>query len=241
MSGAKPHPVVHGKRFEPFYLWELLDYWSFMVQDYVKGLSVQDVARKVIVDVKYPFYFGMPDDKHDVNYFHGKYCKSITLDYWQRSSETALVKYGDCEDSSILFVACCLALGVDSKRVYEVFGEVRDAQTDRFIGGHGWAVICDHLGEGWRLYESTLDHEPQEYPKIEDPRKPAIIGKIKYVPWVIWNDKEYEEVGHGLSSYLKLKFKDKERREKYELIAESLDVTAKPITTQSRFKRLRWR
>lgn len=237
------HPIVYGKRFEPFYLWELCDYWSFTVQDYVKGLDVAGVAEKVIVDIRYPFYMGQPDDRHDVNFFHGKFCKTIHVDYWAKASEVALIKWGDCEDSSTLFLACCRALGVDAKSVYEAFGVVRDVETGKILGGHAWCYIEDRLGSGWRLYESTLDRSPLVYPKVEDPHKPIVVGRVKYEPWVIWNDEKYEEVKEEnmFEKYAKMGFRDKETFEKHKAIEKAFNIKTKALKHRKILGRLRWK
>ena len=90
-------PVVTKQRFWPTRLNELLDYDSYQVEQFLQGVpNAKVLADKVIRVIEYPFYHGQPDDTHVWNAFHGKWCKTITLDFWQKASETAAMKIGDC-------------------------------------------------------------------------------------------------------------------------------------------------
>ena len=173
------------QRFYPFTLQDLIQLDNETVRNYTKqSKTIKDLADRVIIDIEYPFHLGQPDDKHDINNFHGHYCTSITLDYWQTAEETLFMKKGDCEDSSIAFVTCALLFGLNDDVVFEVLGVVQDADTDQILGGHGWSYFM--LDGKMRLYESTLD-VPPEYPVIDDIMKPYRLESIVYVPQVLFN------------------------------------------------------
>ena len=225
------HPAFYTQRFWSFKLNELLDFNTKVIGDFIRECdSRRSIADKVIREVEYPFYLGQPDDKHDWNAFHGKWCRSIKLDFWQKSSETAAQLIGDCEDSAILTAAALRRFGVPSKEVYVVFGLVRDADTQEILGGHGWVVFI--LNDLFVLGESTLDIPPREYPSIgvfESLSKPFHFETIIYDPEFFWIDDQY----HYVSSYrparcLELGLKKKETKKKYEKIAEAWNVPTKP-------------
>jgi len=194
-------PLISGRRFEDFNLNELLDFYKYVVRSFIVDCkTAKDVAEKVIVKVQYPLYMGQPDDEHHWNNFHGKWCNTISEDYWQTCSETALMLIGDCEDSSVLCVGAMRALGVVPENVYEVFGVVRDAKTGEILGGHGWLYAMDaSFGTlNYVLVESTLDTPPARYPdvgmKLDDLKEPFTLNNVIYDPEVLFNDKYYIEV-----------------------------------------------
>jgi len=194
-------PVLQDQRFFTFRLNELFDVDSQVIKDYVSNHpNAKDLADSIIRDVKYPFHMGSPDDTHLYNCYHGKYrwCKRIDWDYWQKSQETLTIFVGDCEDSSIAFVTCCLHLKVPA---YEIFGVVRDAATNEILGGHGWSAF--QLEEEFRIYESTLDVPPQEYPiygdgSFESLLKPLTFESIIYDPEWVFNKDDFRIVLKGL-------------------------------------------
>ena len=134
------------------------------------------------------------------------------------------------------------AKGVSENDVYEVFGRVD--KNGKFLGGHGWAVIKNKLGEGWRLYESTLDIPLSVYPKVEDIRKPVTINGIKYTPEMIFNDKHVEYIlGRNMLSLLNSR-KHADRIIKHFEIADALTgsfTMTKVFTCMNMLARLRYR
>ena len=197
-------PIVVKQRFWPTRLNELLDYDSYQVEEFIQGCpNAKVLADKIIRVIEYPFHHGQPDDLHVWNAFHGKWCRRVELDFWQAASETAAMKIGDCEDSSILGVAGSLLLG---KEAYEVFGYVEEFKRNplnpkegywEVVGGHGWYYVKDPDGFGDDMFhyvESTLDTPPEKYPVVEDIRKPFVSGVWRLVPEIIWNDKTYEVI-----------------------------------------------
>jgi hypothetical protein len=194
-------PVITGKRFEPFRLNELFDFNRHVVVKFFEDCrTAKDVADKVIRVIQYPMYMGQPDDRHCVNWFHGKFCKCIEEDYWAMNSECALCGYGDCEDSSMLVVGGARLKGVPPENVYEVFGVVRNAGSGEILGGHGWLYLKDPSfnTDKFVLVESTLDIPPQKYPEVgstlDDLKKPFRLENIIYDPEVLFNDQVYVEV-----------------------------------------------
>jgi len=264
-------PVVTKQRFWPTRLNELLDYDSYQVEQFLQGVpNAKVLADKVIRVIEYPFYHGQPDDTHVWNAFHGKWCRTITLDFWQKASETAAMKIGDCEDSSILGVAGSLRLG---KEAYEVFGYVEEWRRNprnpeegywEVVGGHGWYYVRDPDGFGddkFHYVESTLDVPPKEYPVVEDIRKPLVWGTWRLVPEIIWNDKVFETVNVRLDvqgrvaafmakmrktkyvrdvGYFGLRFREKETRRKYVALSKMWGVKTKPLRKAGLLSRLRW-
>jgi hypothetical protein len=234
-------PVIEGKRFWPFALCDLVDLFSYQINEYSLNLpnDPKAVADAVIRDIRYPFHLGQPDDSHLWNSFHGsyKFCKTVHLDFWQKASETAFIKVGDCEDSSILGTALSGKL-VGAEEVYEVFGVVVDADTGAILGGHGW-YICYWDGK-WHLVESTLDTPPKDYPLITHFKEPYTLSTVIYYPMELWNWKHYEELS-PIGEYLNLGFKSKERREKYEAIQKAWGIQTKPLKQARALSALRWR
>lgn len=243
MSGF---PIVTEQFFWKILLNELLDFNSLPIKDYIKDVSTpKALADKIIRDIEYPFYLGRPDDTHILNCFHGKWCKKITLDFWQPASWTAVIKIGDCEDSSILYVASAEAMDVSDEDVYEVFGYVLDAKTQSLLGGHGW-VYVRHKSFGddsWRYVETTLDIPPAEYPKVPDINKPFNYQNIILVPEILWNSSKYIELMVESMRYYSLKKRDKESKKKYEAIQKAFEIPVKPLkkARKSMLSRLRWR
>jgi len=192
------HPVFSRQRFWKFRLNELFNLDSVIVQEYAEASkNVIDLTNRIILDIEYPFHLGQPTDSHQLLTFH-TYKKCIDLDFWHKADETCALRKGDCEDSSIFFVTAARILGLSEKEVYEVFGVVRDATTGEVLGGHGWAYFWY---DGWRLYESTLDAYPKEYPKVgvkhdevTEIREPIRLENVVYDPEFLFNDKEYHFV-----------------------------------------------
>ena len=222
-------PVIEEERFEPFELNELFDYNRYVVKKFFEDCkTAKDVADKVIRAVQYPFYLGQPDDTHKWNHFHGKWCKTITEDYWQLNSETALFLIGDCEDSSTLTVGGMRLKGVSPDNVYEVFGVVKDVNGN-ILGGHGWVYARDKSfgTDKFVLVESTLDEPPEKYPEVgstlDDLKKPFRYENIIYEPWQLFNDVYYYEV----APLTRRRCEKKEHLEKYVAIERAWGVQTK--------------
>ncbi len=237
------------KRFTSIKINELLTLRSDWIKSQMEKLGIntpQKAIEFVITKIDYPFYLGMPDDKHSWNAFHGKACYTINLDYWQSSYETLMTYilnnklkgkhgYGDCEDSSILAVALLRLLNVES---YEILGMVY--QNSKLLGGHGYLIA--KLDDGkWHLIESTLDVPPKYpdgYPIIDPDSNTYKCGNLTYVGMIKFNESEYYEWHdtdknksiQGISTwevkrmrideYLKMNKKHKHKKSKHKKIKE---------------------
>lgn len=234
-------PIVEGKRFWDFKLNELIDYQSYQVGEFVEGQPTPALlADRVIVDCRYPFHLGKPDDTHLFNCYHGdyKWCKRVDIDFWQKASETARLLVGDCEDTSILYTAGARRVGVSSSNVYEVFGVVKD--NGNVLGGHGWSVC--RWDDKWHLIESTLDIPPSEYPIVPNINKPFRMGSWVYHPEILFNDEKFSELSAcNLQHYADRKFNEKETRAKYEALAKAWHIQTKPLNTSRFLYKLRWK
>jgi len=252
MSRKPEFPIVTDRRFWPFALYELFTLYSYQVLEFCEGLNhPREVANRVIRLIRYPFYLGAPNDSHQLLAFRDRlrgwrFRKCVELDFWQTAAETAAIRVGDCEDSSILFVACCGSPEISwgSKDVYEAFGVVRDARTNRVLGGHGWSY-CRWEGK-WHLIESTLDIPPPSYPEVPNIRKPFRYKNVIYEPWVLFNWDRYEPLSSSedpVSKYLRMKKEKGETVEKHEAISEAWKIKTKPLKQREKslLVRLRWR
>jgi len=244
---------VEAKRWLDFRLDEFLRSDEVVKRFADKLKTIREICEFVITQFDYPLRFGAPTDVHKNNWFSGLCCHQITLDYWQTASETLRTLrlnrlkgkkgYGDCEDTSILFVAL---MQEKCYEAYECLGLVY--RGDELLGGHGWAIFKDEVGV-WRLYESTLD-QPPEYPNgypIVDPSSNEYrVGDLRYVAWVKFNRHEYYEWIEGgeksmMTLYLNLTRRMKERRRKYEEIGKAWNLPVKPLKKLGLLGRLRWR
>jgi len=233
-------PVIEGTRFEPFRLNELFDYQRHVVAKFFEDCrTAREVAEKVIRAIQYPLYMGRPDDQHHWNHFHGKFDRTITEDYWQTCSETALFLIGDCEDSSILTVGGARLKGVPPENVYVAFGVVKNATTDTILGGHAY-VFCRDASFGtdkFVLVESTLDTPPPRYPEVgstlEDLKRPFTWEGIVYVPEQLFNDVVYVEIRPLITMRRR---KERERLEKYSAIERAWKIETKFMKALRRSK-----
>ena len=222
-------PIIVRQRFWPTRLNELLDHESYQVKQFIEGCpNAKIIADKVIRVIEYPFHAGKPDDLHILNCFHGKWCKRVELDFWQKASETAAMKIGDCEDSSILGVAASLALGISPDDIYEVFGYLEEWKRNplnpkegywEIVGGHAWYYARDKSfgdGDSFHYVESTLDKPPKTYPAVDDIRKPFTWGTWRLVPEILWNNEKYEVVNVNLATASRIAhFMAKMRKTRY--------------------------
>lgn len=184
------------QRFFKFRLKDLIQLNQLTVEEYVEEVmkdsdDITKLADAIIRDIQYPWYMGQPDDKHVYNAYHGAWCKTIELDYWDQGEEVIATRMGDCDGSSIAFVTCARQWGLTPYEVYELFGYVKDAKTNAILGGHAWALFKDKHGK-WRLNETTLDIPPNTYPEVPEDKlfKPYQLGNIVYVPEIAYNDKQ---------------------------------------------------
>jgi len=257
-------PVVVSQRFWPTRLNELIDPDTYQIEKYIEGVeNPKQLADKVIRDVEYPFHHGAPDDLHTLNNFHGKRCYKVKEDFWQKGSETAFMKMGDCEDSSILYVTAARKMGISPENVYVVFGYV-ERENGEFLGGHGWVYVRDKSfgDDKWHYVETTLDEPPEKYPVVPDITKPFTWKGITLRPEILWNDKIYKPVGIQIGhiiyqlnrywgmvkkilNYFDLGKKYKETRKKYAALQEVWGMRVKPLKEKSILKKvlrkIRWR
>jgi len=264
--GRKPFPYISGyealgddvraKRWLTFKPNELLDterpVWTY--RDELK--TRKDVCEFVIKQFDYPLRWGRPTDVHYNNWFQSLCCHAITLDFWQRASETLRTLHlnkrkgkrgcGDCEDVAALCVTLMLVKGFIAQLV---LGGVYRAE--RFLGGHGWGIFQDEE-EDWRIHESTLDVPPaypKGYPLIDPDENRWKVGKLTYEAWVKFDRGHYyewegSETGRRkLDKYLRLKREEKESLKKYEAIEEAWKRKTKALKARrkSLLARLRWR
>jgi len=152
---AKPFPLIPGydslgnATAAKWWLGQTLDNWldrAPPVPQLAAELETRDDVCKFIIErFEYPMVRGIPNDKHVNNWFSGMECYQITLDYWQKASETLrtllLSKHkegiaglgtGDCEDTSMAFTALFLEKGW---KAMECIGMVY--QDGQLLGGHG--------------------------------------------------------------------------------------------------------
>jgi len=221
---------ISGKRFpeQDVLLYELVDYHKYIVKRFFKDcLSPTAVINTVIVKIKYPLDVrGNPTDFHYFQAFRriwGSCIRSYRneYDFFQFASETAWLRYGDCEDSSILTAA---GLELKNTQYFVAFGAVY--LYERLLGYHAWIVA--KLDNVWRLVETTLDRPYQgidEIPIININTNKWSVGDLLYEAYVLWNteelwewseeSKKVEKMIGGLKKYLEKSFKDKEKKSKY--------------------------
>jgi len=229
----KPELIdVTGKRFDgqKTLLYELIDSDRFIVKSFFEGcLSQIAVINRVIVYIKYPLTaHGRPTDLHYFQAFRkwGWTCHKTfrnDFDYFQFASETAWLRMGDCEDSSIL---CAAGLELYKVPYFVAFGAVyRDYEL---LGYHAWVIA--HLAKAWRLVETTLDEpfsSPYELPTINIHKNKWQIGDILYEAYILWNKEELWEwvegskMGEKLKEYLKKTHREKETKKKYRELSKS--------------------
>ena len=255
--------VVEVKRYpgEKLLLVELVDYYLYAVKQFFRDCrNALDVVNKVIVEVKYPLdWRGYPTNFHYTQAFKYLPNKCLVtlkneLDFWQKSSETVLFRYGDCEDSSILAAAGHQILGYPW---FVAFGEVY--LNDKLLGGHGWEVFRGDDGV-WRLNETTLD-EPiktlDELPRVDLSTNVWWWGRVKYVAKMLWNLEEIwvwvesgekmsvEVVGKVLREYMarrgfEVGEKRRVEREKLRALGEGIGRRVKGVERGRRRFRWRW-
>lgn len=257
---SKPFPLIPGYDTQgnlpaaKWWLEQTLDKWLDRAhpvpQIAAKLASKEEICKFVIERFEYPMVRGMPNDKHVNNWFAGQECYTITLDYWQKASETlrtlllsqqkegpAGLGMGDCEDTSILFTTLFVEKGW---KAFECIGSVYDESG--FLGGHGWAIF--QLQDGrWALYESTLDEVPITYPLVSPADNDWQVGEITYHAEAKFDRSDYYEWDQsaGLGRYLALPARQKESRAKYQAIERAWRVKSKPIARAGLLAKIRWR
>ena len=78
------------------------------------------------------------------------------VESWQFPQETIARKKGDCEDTTILFVALCRQAGIPPTDVFNALGWLKVDGKDI---GHSWPIAKGEDGN-WYIYESTLETYP---------------------------------------------------------------------------------
>jgi len=205
-------------------LHELIDNDHYIVKQFFKPCNIPlDVINEVIVKIKYPLTSNrQPTDFHYFQAFrkwlwrcHKTFRNDF--DFWQFASETAWLKMGDCEDSSILTGA-----GLQNMKTpyYIVFGKVW--HEGKLLGLHAW-VVFEHEGS-WKLAETTLDspyYSYHELPSVDITHNRWPVGSLIYEGLVMFNKKELKEwvegskVGERLREYMLASHKEKENIKKY--------------------------
>ncbi|RLJ03202.1 MAG: hypothetical protein DRP11_01415 [Candidatus Aenigmatarchaeota archaeon] len=222
------------KRFkgQKVLLYELIDCNRYIIVDFFKECENElDVINKVIKEIKYPLTSDKkPTDFHYFQAFKKWWwtChKSFrnNYDYWQFASETAWLRMGDCEDSSILTGA---GLEWFAKDYFIALGRV--LRYGRLLGYHAWVIV--NMYGAWRLVETTLDtpySSPLEIPPIDIEKNKWQVGKLTYEALILFNRRELwvwsmkksnsekpeDVVRKALVDYMKRSHKEKESKIKY--------------------------
>ena len=239
---------VSSKRFEgqTVLLHELIDNLRYIIFKFFSKndeplMSPLEVINKVIVDIKYPLDArGNPTDFHYFQAFRrflGRCMKTYRndFDFFQFASETAWMKMGDCEDSSILTAAGLENLKALGQCDYFVsFGAVY--YQEQLLGYHGWVVV--KINNVWRLVETTLDtpySSEFEMVSIDINKNKWKVGELLYESFVLFNkeklwewvegDDDYMtclyEAGDVLKQYLEKTHKEKETKKKYKEMSKA--------------------
>jgi len=185
VPGLDRAPSEVARRFYSCEIRELIDVESYFVREWFKDCKTWlDVVTKVIKEIQYPFdWFGRPTDLHYMQAFRkypGRCHRSykIEFDFWQRASETAFMKMGDCEDSSVLCGAGLYLKGYDFWVEFGLVYEVSNGQC-RLLGGHAW-VISEREHGKWYLVETTLDKVPKRFPEVHEDAVYHYVGRLRY-------------------------------------------------------------
>lgn len=260
---AKPFPLIPGydtlgdMTAAKWWVGQTLEKWldkADPVPQFAEQLKVRaEICNFVIEKFEYPMVRGIPTDVHRNNWFSGMECYQISLDYWQKASETLRtfllsqkaegvvgLGMGDCEDTSILHVTLFLEKGW---KAVECLGMVYEGGMP--VGGHGWSLFQDEDGR-WRIYESTLDEAPQYpsgYPLISPADNDWQVGGITYHADAKFDRTDYFEWGEAvtLGRYLAIPSRFKETRKKYQAIERAWALRTKPIAKAGFMSKLRWR
>ncbi len=92
-------------------------------------------------------------------------------DHWQTPYSTRFRRKGDCEDGTVWFIAKCRAAGISPLEVFNAVGPSK-------FGYHSYPIVwlssedADVLGakgegDGWYIFESTLDALPSKPLKLD--------------------------------------------------------------------------
>jgi len=105
---------------------------------------------------------GLPLNQKLMNIWHFvidalKYRYDVKED-WQFPIVTYYMKFGDCEDGSILFVELARLAGISPERVFNACGWFTQ-DANKF--GHSFPIAQMEDGK-WYVFESTLDYKPDQ-------------------------------------------------------------------------------
>ncbi len=81
---------------------------------------------------------------------------------WRFSTISLAYTKGDCEDGTILFLDLAKEAGFKANEVFNACGYVRKKDGSKF--GHSYPIV--NWGEGWYIFESTLDTLPSKPMKL---------------------------------------------------------------------------
>jgi len=218
----------------------------------------EEVWDFVIRRFKYPLNrYGRPTDVHYDNWFETMSCHQLSLDFWQRASETLKtlklnqkkgLNYGvgDCEDVAVVLATLFIEKGwwaqVCLGYVY------RDTEL---LGGHGWPIFKDEEGNV-RLGEATLDvppSYPNGYPVIDLSTNRWRVGRLVYEAIVRYDREEYfewESVGKKkvmgrIREYLSLPMRKKDTERMHRALEEAWGLPTSMMAQLRRMKLLRLR
>jgi len=110
--------------------------------------------------------------------------KALTYEFddgedWRFSTISLGYTKGDCEDGTILFLDLAREAGFRADEIFNACGYVTKKSGDKF--GHSYPIL--NYGEGWFIYESTLDTLPKEPMKFLGSNYGADWGLANWQFW----------------------------------------------------------
>ena len=77
---------------------------------------------------------------------------------WRFAPETLQLKFGDCEDGTILFISLCRLVGISADSIFNACGWFTQPNGSRF--GHSYPIAKMSDGK-WYVFETTIDFIPK--------------------------------------------------------------------------------
>jgi len=94
---------------------------------------------------------------------------------WRYSPTTLAYEKGDCEDGTILFLDLAKEAGFKADEVFNGLGWVK---TNSGNFGHSFPIL--NYGEGWFIYETTIDYVPSSPMKFDGSNYDASFGVVNW-------------------------------------------------------------